>query len=142
MGADSTGSASSTSQGVQSYRSAAKWLIASFGALGAALVASLQVKDLGSLSGSEKAWAIWGFVVAMAGVLLAVAAASSILAAQSVELQEIRDKSYLNRYFTSRRDLLQGFGSPAAVEAAFTSSYTYRRTAYQGQVARVAGRSR
>jgi len=132
---DSPSPASPTSQGVQSYRTAARWLIASFGALGAALIASLQLKDLSSISGSEKTWAIWGFIIAMAGVLLALAAASSILAAQSMELQEIRDREYLNRYFAQRRDLLQGFESPTAIEAAFSTSYTDRRVAYEKQVA-------
>jgi hypothetical protein len=78
-------------------RETAKWLVATFGALAGALVAGLQISDVGELEGADK-------VIAGAGVLLALVAAVLIVALASVVLA--RGRVPLGDLAKGRRKLL------------------------------------
>ncbi len=69
-------------EGIDSLRTTAKWLIAAFAAVGAALLAGVQLTELGQARPVHTA-AI-GFGVAMAGVATAIFAASDVLRPRSL----------------------------------------------------------
>jgi hypothetical protein len=98
-------------QGANRIRDTAKWLVAGFGALGAALITSLQLSDLGHVSHAHYILALVGFSIGICGVLVAMIAAASILVAIRVSPDEILRKSYLRKYFARNSELLGGFPS-------------------------------
>lgn len=72
-------SADQYSEAIAELRSAAKWLIASFGAVGAALIAGVQLSQLSHVH-HEHLWeAVGAIIVALAGVALAIYSASNVL---------------------------------------------------------------
>src|SRR4051812_14628180 len=77
---------------ITTIREAAKWLVAAFGAVGGALIASLQFKDLGSLSGHERVLAIVGIGIGVLGVAVAIVGASIVLTAGRISLDDVSDK--------------------------------------------------
>jgi hypothetical protein len=60
-------------------RSAAKWLLASFGAVGAVLIAGVQLTELGHVHHARLWEAIGSIVVGLAGVALSIFTASRVL---------------------------------------------------------------
>ncbi|MFD3539619.1 pentapeptide repeat-containing protein [Streptomyces sp. NPDC058662] len=107
-------------------RSAAKWLIASSAAVGAALLAGSQLSNIGKLAPSEGRfwWAIAGSVVGLVAVLIAIWLATRILLPITVTIDQmvrkwdnptrdlkpavnffINDTSYLHEYGNSPQGL-------------------------------------
>jgi hypothetical protein len=122
---------SPTAAGSKSIRDTAKWLIAAFGALGGALVTSLQLKDLGSLTGSSKLQALAGFAVAILGVVVALLATAKVLSAKVAELQEmVVADSTLNTFIKENPELLEGFDSIDEVYALYMESSRERKQAF------------
>ncbi len=72
-------------------RSSARWLIASFGAVGAVLVSGLSLSQFGHLAGHRFWWAVAGIVLAFLGIATAVGAAGSIVTQSFATLKDVRD---------------------------------------------------
>jgi hypothetical protein len=95
-------------QGTDRIRDTAKWLVTGFGALGSALIASLQLSNLAQVTGHNRTWALIGFGAAIAGVLIALLAAASVLVAVRVSFAEIEKQGHLRDYFLKNKELLVG----------------------------------
>jgi hypothetical protein len=129
--ASSTSDTDPTSAGSQSIKDTAKWLIAALGALGGALVTSLQLKDLGSLTGGGRTQALIGFGIAIAGVLAALVMTALVLSAKVATLQEmVKPRSYLNSFISENPELLAGFKSIEEISDLYTSASKDRVRAY------------
>jgi hypothetical protein len=74
-------------------RESAKWLLASFAAVGALLIAGLQISDLGSLDGWRLVGAIAGIVVGVLGVVVAIGFASTVVTKSFVTLHGLAAQS-------------------------------------------------
>lgn len=74
-------------------RSSARWLIASFGAVAAAVVVGISVSDIGALSGDTPGYrlalAIGGAVLAIVGVLGALARSMALAAASVIGIHDL-----------------------------------------------------
>lgn len=64
---------------INRIRETAKWLIASFAAVGAALAASIPLSNFGEAQGSRLDWAIAGALIAFAGIAMAIFSVSRVL---------------------------------------------------------------
>jgi hypothetical protein len=86
-------------------RTTAKWLIATFGAVGGVLIAGLQLSDIGDLPEEDRLLPTAGAIVGVLGVVIAVAAAGSVLVAGRVNLLKLHSPdphaSALSRLRTS-----------------------------------------
>jgi hypothetical protein len=78
-------------------RESAKWLIVSFAAVGATLMAGLQLTNIGGLTNSgpdeRLSWAIFGIVLGVGGVVVAIGAASAVVTASFVTLKVLTEES-------------------------------------------------
>jgi hypothetical protein len=99
----------------QRIRDTAKWLIAAFAAVGAILIAGLQLKDLGQLDGIDAVLAAVGAVLGIAGVVVVLFCASAILAAGRVPMTDLTGTSARRPDITERLErspnLFQPFDS-------------------------------
>jgi hypothetical protein len=81
-------------QAADRLRDSAKWLIVSFGAAAAVVVAGISLSDVGRISGDTPgyrlAFAIGGALVAIVGVLAALAWAMSLAAASTVTIDDLQ----------------------------------------------------
>lgn len=71
---------------VNRIRETAKWLIAAFAAVGAALAASIPLSNFGDAQGSRLGWAIAGALIAFAGVAMAIFSVSRVLTPNALSL--------------------------------------------------------
>ena len=71
-------------------RSVSKWIVAAFGALGAALIGGASIVDLRTLSDSGQNWASFGLVLAILGVVLVIAPAALVLAPRMLSFDQLR----------------------------------------------------
>lgn len=78
-------------------RTTAKWLVGTFGAIGGALVAGLQISDIGELNGADRVIAVVGVLVALAAVILIITLASVVLSRGRVALSDLADESSKGR---------------------------------------------
>jgi hypothetical protein len=87
----SSGSANDDQVGkaIEQTRSTAKWIIAAFAAVGASLIAGLQLTGLGKLDDLDLAIAIAGLALALASVVVAVLMVARVLAPPVVLLDEV-----------------------------------------------------
>src|SRR3954469_967241 len=116
---------------ITTIREAAKWLVAAFGAVGGALIASLQFKDLGSLSGHERVLAIVGIGIGVLGVAVAIVGASIVLTAGRISLDDVSDKeSDAGAYLAHEQDVLSGFHSIEGVRDLFRKASRDRVEGY------------
>jgi hypothetical protein len=87
-------SASALAQAADRIRESAKWLLVSFAAVGATLIAGLQIADIGSLTNDvddRLTWAIVGIVLGVAGVVVAIGSASTVVMKSFVTLKSLAD---------------------------------------------------
>jgi hypothetical protein len=73
----------------QRIRDTAKWLVAAFAAVGALLIAGMQLKDLGALEGPDAWLAAIGAALGIAGVIVVVFCAAAVLAAGRLPLADV-----------------------------------------------------
>jgi hypothetical protein len=95
--------------GRENLRQTLKWMIAGFGAVGAALALGTQFSKLGETTGGEKALAVLAGMVAFGGVVVALWLSAKVLtgshmtlgrlAAESRAAKEDGTKSFLVRFF-------------------------------------------
>ncbi len=71
-------------------RSVSKWIVAAFGALGAALIGGASIVDLRTLSESGQNWASFGLGLAILGVVLVIAPAALVLAPRMLSFDQLR----------------------------------------------------
>lgn len=74
---------------IQRIRETAKWLIAAFAAVGAALTASIPLTALGTAHGERLAIAIIGAALALVGIVVAILTVARVLTPVSVTLPEL-----------------------------------------------------
>jgi hypothetical protein len=79
------------SGGAQQIRETVKWLIASFGAIGAALIAGSQLSGIGKLrAGDLRLWVSMGGIASgLSGVGIAIWAAIAVLTPEEVTLSDL-----------------------------------------------------
>lgn len=82
-------------------RATSKWLIATFGALGAALIGTTSFRDLAALSDDGRSQASQGLAIALLGVTLAIIFTAGVLAPKLVSISQVASSSTS----TSRREL-------------------------------------
>ncbi|MFJ5798476.1 pentapeptide repeat-containing protein [Streptomyces decoyicus] len=102
-------------------RSAAKWLLASSAAVGAALLAGSQLSNIGKLAPSEGRfwWAIAGSVVGLVAVIVAIWLATRILLPITVTIDQMvrqwehpkQDLAPAVRFFKNDTSYLEDYGS-------------------------------
>lgn len=107
--AEGTASDDPIDSGVDRIRDTAKWLVTGFGALGAALITSLQLRDVGQLSGTDEILALAGFAIGIAGILVALLGTASVLSAHRVGLGELKSDPKLRNYIEKNPELLGGY---------------------------------
>jgi hypothetical protein len=102
----------------QRIRDSAKWLLASFAVVGAALAAGLQLTGLGKLDNSlpdhRLFWAFAATGCVLVGVIVAISAASRIVTKSFVTLEWLADSSEARKIrdgVDKDHVLLAGFGS-------------------------------
>jgi hypothetical protein len=96
----------------QRIRDTAKWLIVTFGAVGAAVIAGLQLTGLSDLSGDALHTANLGFGLAIAGVVISIVAAAAVLSANRIVLNQLaRDRGPFSLVdkLNKRADLYAGW---------------------------------
>lgn len=112
---------------VSSMRETAKWLVTIFGALGAALIGTLSLADLGSLSGDARRWAIVGFAIAMIGILVIVGSAAAVLTPRETNLGDLY-RPPLQKYFAARPALSGGFADVGSIAREYEEASLLRVT--------------
>src|SRR5919112_5649542 len=75
----------------ESIRKAAQWLIGAFAAVGAAMLAGLQLIGLGELEGADLFWAIIAVVAAITGVTIAIVFCARVLAPKTLTISDAAD---------------------------------------------------
>jgi hypothetical protein len=83
-------SADQYSEAIAQLRGAAKWLIGAFGAVGAALVAGIQLTQLGGVHHARLWEAVASVVVGVLGVALAIWSASNVLVPSTATVGTLR----------------------------------------------------
>jgi hypothetical protein len=123
-------------QAAERIRESAKWLIATFGAVGAILVAGLQLSQIGHLSGegNRLGWAVLALAVALLGVVLAIGAASSVVMKSFVSLKSLSEAapgSDEKKPVEGDIGLLGGYETVEGLKEAYDSAITSRRQAFE-----------
>ncbi len=107
-------------------RDSAKWLIASFGAIGAALATGIQFSSLGALGGWDLVVALIGSALVLAGVALAIYSVADVLAPAGRTLTDIAGASNedaARKFFQENPELLQAFKTVGDLKTAFDRDY-------------------
>jgi hypothetical protein len=115
-------------------REAAKWLIASFGAIAAVVAAGIQFGDVGKLSGWDLRWALAGAALAFGGIGAATYAVMRLLVprARSVtELDTANADDPAVKYMTNNPEVLQGYTSIGNLRQARDEDRATYQTALQ-----------
>jgi hypothetical protein len=131
-----TAASGSLTQAADRIRESAKWLLVSFAAVGATLVAGLQLADIGDLTnaGAENrlTWAIVGLALGLGGVVLAIAAASSVVTKSFVTLKWLASEtadSVAKQGIDDDKALLGGYTTVAELNDAYAAAMEERRDA-------------
>lgn len=91
---------------IDQTRSTAKWIIAAFAAVGASLIAGLQITGLGKLEGQDLALAVAGLAVALSAVITAIVLVGRVLTPPLVLLDEVKEQ--VGDLVEADRTLLKG----------------------------------
>jgi len=95
---DPTAAQSPLEPAAERVRETAKWLIAAFGAIGAALAVGAQFSNIGKLEGSSRTDALVGIGLAFGGIGLAILAISGLLLPKWRSLPQLVDESTKRRF--------------------------------------------
>jgi len=123
-------------QAAERIRDSAKWLLVSFAAVGATLVAGLQLADIGNLTNDgphdRLTWAVVGLALGLGGVVVAIAAASSVVTKSFVTLKGLAAEKADNptkKGIERDKVLLGGYPTVGALQAAYAYAIEKRRDA-------------
>ena len=92
-------------EGRTRLRETIKWLIASFGAIGASLAIGSQISNIGALSAGRLWLAVMGALMAFGGILLAIWVSVKVMTGSHVTLGQLvsgrsmRDRSHIIHFF-------------------------------------------
>lgn len=125
-----SGPASSPLAGLQTQadrvRDAAKWLLATLGAVAAILVAGLKFSAIGTApSGWRTAAAIGGSALAIAAVVFLIGLVLAVVMpgeATVDQMAALKAPKELKKYVQANPSLLQGYGTVEALSGAYTSA--------------------
>lgn len=132
------------SAGIDRYRTTAKWLISTFAALGAVLIAGVQITGIGNLSGHRLHMAILGLAIGLLGVAVAIAAATSVLTPEVAVPEQLVSQ----RRFEPLRKYVRKYPAPllhdkasnlAALVKAVNDAVVDEADKYKSYVSRKAG---
>ena len=127
---DEQPAASPLGKAADRVRESAKWLIASFAAVGALLIAGLQIADIGALSGGRLAGAIVGIILGVLGVVVAIAAASSVVTKSFVTLKGLAEQTNTTKEplksIEGDKVMLGGLDSVSALKNTYEAAATAR----------------
>jgi hypothetical protein len=102
-------------------RTAAQWLIGAFAAVGAAMLAGLQLTGLGELEGSDLAFAVVAVVAGIVGVALAIFACARVLTPAQATVADLSDSGLVSSL--TGDPLLSGLvNSPAELASSLTDA--------------------
>lgn len=119
----------------EQIRAAAKWLVASFAAVGAALIAGSQLSSIGKLpvcagmtAECARLWvAVAGAMTGMAGVMWAVWTGVKLLAPAKLQMGDLKadwkEGSPIHDYFQKNPSQLQGFDNFEDIEVKEAAAY-------------------
>ena len=117
------------------FRTTAKWLVTTFGALAAAIVTGLKLSDLGKLDGTDQTVAAIGASVALIAVVLVVTFAARVLASGRVPLADITGKNPKNRRLAeelrNRKTLFVPYASLDEFNEKFNEQWTKQAKAWE-----------
>ena len=126
--------ASPLAAAAERIRDSAKWLLGSFAAVGAILVAGLQLTGLGELEDGRLRWALGGLAVAVVGVVIAIGAAGAVVTKTFVTLKWLAQRPdgdpALDR-IAGDKVVLGGYGSVGALYEAYRDAVEGRRDTYR-----------
>jgi hypothetical protein len=111
-------------------RETSKWLVAAFGALGAALITSLSLSDLQGLTGSDLALAIIGFALGLLGACVAIAATARVLKTTTASVQEVVKDESAKQLVDANASVLGGFSSIDKLVTVYTDAQKDRVDSY------------
>ncbi len=77
---------------VDTYRSAAKWLITTFGSIGAVIAGTAPLAGIGDIHSGRMGWLLAGGVAALGGVTVVIVATVAVLVPQAVYGHELRPR--------------------------------------------------
>ena len=106
--------AASVADAAEKVRATARWVIAAFGAIGAAIAASLPFSDVGKLSGGPRFWALVVLALAYAGITGAIFAFARLLLPHATtlgDLERIDPRSSLQELLDAEPALLSPYAS-------------------------------
>jgi uncharacterized protein YjbI with pentapeptide repeats len=127
---ESTGTFPAAAAGI---RDTAKWLLASFGAVAAVLIAGVQFSGVAALDWPELGWALALGLAGLLGIAWAVTGVAGLLLPQSYTMRELAGArggraASVRRALDARPELLRGLGTVAALADELDSrTATYRR---------------
>ena len=121
---------------VERVREAAKWLIGAFAAIGALLVAGVQLSDAGALTWDDDKGrllaVIVGLVLGLGGVMAAILVNVRMLLPSAVTLKRLETEEGLKDYFDENPELIPGRSETVT---ALATEYRTRSAAYDDAVA-------
>jgi hypothetical protein len=112
-------------EAAERVRDTAKWILASFGAIGAALIVGIQFSDIGTLSGPRVLVALGALVLAFAGIVVAVRAVSALLLPTSLTMTKLLDpaSAAIVSRIEQSKELIHPYAKVADIETAFTKAF-------------------
>jgi hypothetical protein len=118
---------------VSQIRTTAKWLVATFGALGAALVGSLQLAGLEATSGTDRATAVIGFVLGLLGASIVVVLMGQVLASvpRNPKAGKLEHEDVIAAAESRGAWVLGGYKDGKHLEEAWQSATERRQSAYE-----------
>jgi hypothetical protein len=120
-------------------RSTAKWLLAGFAAVGAAMIAGLQLTGLGKLAGDELALAVLAVVIAGAGVGIAIYSCADVLTPAPVTLTTLAEDPDVSAGLAGD-PILKGFAASGAdLKTKYTKALEDYHAAWNAPDARTKG---
>lgn len=118
----------------EKVRGSAKWMIAAFGAIGAAIATGIQFSDVGKLEGHAQKWAIVGIVLAFSGIGLAVYGVAHLLIPRTrtlIDLKKAGPRDPARKFFEQAPEILTPFTTLGEVHDAQQEALASYREAFQ-----------
>jgi hypothetical protein len=115
-------------------RETAKWMVVTFGGVAGVLVAGLQLTNLKDTVGDDRTTALWGYGLAIAGVLLVILAAAVALTAGRRSLHDLEGEGgnlSLRKHLNTIDDLRGGFDSIAQLVSETNAAIRERTLAWR-----------
>lgn len=115
-------------------RETAKWLIGVFGAIGALIVARIQLSDLGTLSGADLWSALFAIALAVLGICLATSGVANLLLPRQRTVRELMQAPHADPgiiFFRENPEAIRGYNSLGALFDAWQQDLTAYKTAFQ-----------